>query len=76
MNLLLNNRDARLVLSKHVVGEGATLDTGCLRALRGELQSLKRVAHEPTGQQEEQGVVDNQVLLGPAQGKVHFNTQD
>ena len=65
-NLLLNNRDTGLVFSKHVVGECPTLDTGCFQALGGELEALKRVAHEPAGQQEEQGIVDDQVLLCPA----------
>ena len=66
-NLLLHNRNARLVLGEHVVGERSALDTGCLGALRSELQSLKRVADEPAGQQEEQGVIDDQVLLRPVQ---------
>ena len=65
-NLLLNNRNTGLVLGKHVVGERAALHTGGLGALGGELQSLEREAHEPAGQQEEQGVVDDQILLGPA----------
>ena len=56
-----------MVLGKHVVGERAALHTGGLGALGGELQSLERVAHEPAGQQEEQGVVDDKVLLGPTQ---------
>ena len=65
-NLLLNNRDTGLVFSKHVVGECPTLDTSCFQALGCELKTLKRVAHEPAGQQEEQGIVDDQVLLCPA----------
>ena len=66
-NLLLNNRDTGLVFSKHVVGECPTLDTGCFQALGCELEALKRVAHEPAGQQEEQSVIYDQVLLRSAQ---------
>merc|ERR1719234_1593124 len=59
-HLLLNNRDARLVVSKHVVGESSTLDTCCIQALGGQLKALEGVAHKPACQQEEQRVVDDQ----------------
>ena len=64
-NLLLDNRYTRTVFLQHVIGDSTTLDARRFRALGREFQFFEGITHEAAGQQEEQGVVDYQILLGP-----------